>query len=344
MKKLNFAFLGLLLISSLQLFSQQENQKAPNTFPAQLTFIHPLGTHGMNAPQVTNCISLNLLAGYNGGVSGIEAGCFSNTLKNDLCGAQFAGFSNQIMGRCKGVQAAGFSNFTRGRINGAQISGFLSFALDTCQGVQVSGFSNLAIKRVEGAQISGFFNFAHQLKGVQIGVVNYCDTVERGIPIGFISIVKHGYQALEFSTDETLNMQASYKTGVKRFYNIFSLGARPNNSNTLLAFGYGIGTNVNLIKRCDLQFELASYHINRGDYWVESLSMLNKLRTNLSIKIGNHLSVFGGVSFNVYLNDKREEEDNRTSESIVNTPNKTYTSGNQIVKLYSGFTAGIRFE
>ncbi len=58
--------------------------------PFQITFITPMGTNGTLSPKVTSNLSLNVVAGYNGGVEGVEVGGFANVLEYDMKGGQFA--------------------------------------------------------------------------------------------------------------------------------------------------------------------------------------------------------------------------------------------------------------
>ncbi len=47
--------------------------------PFQISFVTPMGTNGLESGKVTNRISVNLLAGYAGGLEGIEVGGFFNS-------------------------------------------------------------------------------------------------------------------------------------------------------------------------------------------------------------------------------------------------------------------------
>ena len=58
----------------------------------------------------------------------------------------------------KGVQASGIGNFPRKKVSGVQLAG-------------VANFSN---KETDGVQIAGIINYSKKLKGVQIGLDQYC--------------------------------------------------------------------------------------------------------------------------------------------------------------------------
>ncbi|MBI9069860.1 MAG: hypothetical protein JEZ09_21385 [Salinivirgaceae bacterium] len=73
---------------------------------------------------------------------------------------------------------------------------------------------------MEGFQASVFLNVTNKLKGVQLGVFNYVDSLESGLAIGFLSVVRNGYRAVEVSTNESFYANATFKTGTRQFYNI----------------------------------------------------------------------------------------------------------------------------
>ncbi len=153
----------------------------------QFTFITPLGTNGVEAANKTNTFSINLLAGYNGGLKGVELGGFVNILKGSMDGVQLAGYSNVNLSTGKGFQGAGFLNYNHREFNGAQISGCTNIALATSSGFQGSGFANVVKGSFEGAQISGFANVVtDSIVGFQgAGVVNYAKRNTRGQLAGF---------------------------------------------------------------------------------------------------------------------------------------------------------------
>jgi len=83
----------------------------------------------------------------------------------------------------------------------------------TVTGGQFSGFMNVS-DQASDVQAAGFMNIADKMKGLQLGFINICDTLESGVPIGFISVVKNGYQDFELSASETWNLQVAYGVGI----------------------------------------------------------------------------------------------------------------------------------
>jgi hypothetical protein len=410
------------LFSQISANAQVSETPTLKTRPFQFTFFSPVGTNGMETANYNNNFSINLFAGYNGAVSGIELGGFANTLKHDMNGLQMAGFSNVVMGKSVGVQLSGFSNINRQSLKGGQMAGFSNIIYDSATAIQVSGFSNMAKgelagtqcsgfsnvamnnavatqlsgfsnivkgntkgsqiagfsnvssgsldgfqlagfaniawketkgaqiagfanytnKEISGAQISGFLNIAHKLKGLQFGVFNYCDSVEKGLPIGFLSIVKKGLHSVQFSTDETFYLNASYITGVKHFYNIFTLGAKQKGNRIFWGFGYGVGSSFSLSQVTDINVELVSYQVNHDEWYTESLNTLSRLKFVLSFKVSEKLRIYGGPSYNVLVTDRKSAEGKYTDNGLVPWQTYSKTNKNVLIKMYPGITLGIR--
>jgi len=391
MKSLSIVMTIVLLFSfGLRTLAQEEVQET-KTRPFQMTFVTPLGTNGLDAWNVTNKFSINLYAGYNGGLDGVELSGFGGMLKNDMIGTQISGFGNIVMGTGKGFQAAGFFNYTHQYFSGAQTAGFSNVVIDSAKawqfsgfgnvttgkldggqiagfanyskgntvgqasgfanvnngslkGFQVAGFSNVNTDSLKGVQIAGFANYTKKLHGVQIAPFNYVDSLESGIPIGILSFVKNGYRAYEIGTSETLYGIASFKTGTKQFYNILSVGASYKNDKVLWGWGYGIGTMMPIKEDWNLAIELLSYHINEDEWFTKALNLNNKLQITASKKVSENIEVFGGASWNVNVSELEDYDGNAFNSSI--TPydvfDKTYNNETN-VKMYPGFTAGIRF-
>ena len=391
MKTISIMMVAVLLFTTNLKSKAQEEGKELKTRPFQITFVTPLGTNGLDAWNITNNVSINLYAGYNGGLNGVELSGFGSMLKYNMDGVQISGFGNIILGEGKGFQGAGFFNYTKNQFNGVQASGFANVitadskvwqlgsfanvttgAVDGAQvagfanysqgntigqasgfanvntgdlkGFQIAGFSNVNFGKVQGVQIAGFANYTKVLNGVQIAPFNYVDSLEKGIPIGFFTIVKNGYRAIEISGNETLYGIASFKTGTKRFYNIISVGASYKNDMVLWGFGYGIGTLMQLKKDWDIAVELLSYQINEDEWFTEALNLNNKLLITTSKKVSENLNVFGGISWNVNVSETIDHDGNAFNSNITpwNVFDETYGNDTNI-KMYPGFTLGVRF-
>jgi len=152
---------------------------------AQVSFLPYFGTnHRLNVNgSVVNRFSLNVLAGYSGGVEGLEVGGLLNLVRGPVTGVQVAGFGNLVRGRVRGVQVAGFFNQNFSETHGPQIAGFLNSNWEDAQGVHVAGFVNFTRKNLRAVQVAGFANaVTGSMRGAQVaGFTNF----NRGSNEGF---------------------------------------------------------------------------------------------------------------------------------------------------------------
>lgn len=313
--------------------------------PFHISFITPLGTNGLQSWNTVNRISFNLFAGYSAGLNGIEVAGFANALKGDMNGIQLAGFCNNTFGEANGVEIAGYWNYNQHNVKGLQLAGFANVALDTVDGVQIagytnvtvgdakgvqaSGFSNVTTGTQTGVQASGFFNYAHRLKGVQVSVVNVADTVEKGIPIGFLSFVKHGYKVIQLGGNETLYGEVSFKTGVRQFYNILSIGATSIHGDLKWGFGYGLGTLIPMGRHFDIGIEAVSYQIMENEWYSPHMNLLNRANLSFCWNLTRNIGIYVGASWNVLV----------AGNEIDTEYQHHYRSD---VSMYPGFNAGLR--
>lgn len=233
--------LAVAFLSSTYAMSQTDTtvivHKYPNIFqvndssetsPVQISFIYPLSTNGIEAPQISNNFSFNILYGVNGGVNGCEIGGLVNVNTSDVNGLQVgglgnittgastgtvigglanivkdstqgifvAGISNIVGDSSSGFEIAGISNSVNGSFDGGQVAGISNFTYGGVNGFQFAGIANLANGNVNGAQLSGIVNVVNgNLNGTQIGLINYADTV-KGTQIGLINLAKSGDDAV----------------------------------------------------------------------------------------------------------------------------------------------------
>ncbi len=258
-----------------------------------------------------------------GNVFGIQAAGFFNVNGGSTVAAQWAGYVNLNFNDFSGVQSSGFTNINLKSVHGASIAGFANITNGESRGVQIAGFSNIQrgsykgsqiagatniAGDIDGSQISSLFNRGKKVRGTQIGLFNYADSLG-GVPIGLVSFVKEGYHKIEVSADEVFYANAAFRTGVRQFYNILFAGMQVdvtgdtkniNNNEEVWTFGYGLGTAPKLNRWLDLNIDLTSQHVNKGDF-TEELSSLNKLYVGLDFHVAKKFSIAGGLTLNSYF-------------------------------------------
>jgi hypothetical protein len=288
------------------------------------------------------------------------AGLFNFTYR-DSRGIHLAGLGNGTIGKQEGPHVAGLFNFatgdaypaqvssllnfTAGKMKGAQVSGLLNFAAKEVSGAQVAGLINVAPRRIKGAQVSGFLNYATKVHGTQVGVINVTDSI-RGVPVGVMSFVLKGYHKIEISADEIFYTNLAFRTGVRQFYNIFTVGAKPDtfeDDETFWSFGYGIGTAPKLSRTLSLNVDVTANQVVKGES-IDAINMINKVYLGLELQMFKNVGITFGVTLNGYITDTTYDKypplfTDYTPHFISD---KTY-SNDMNMKMWWGGKLGLRF-
>lgn len=293
-------------------------------------------------------------------VSGFQSAGLANVTFADSRGGGLAGLANVATGSQRGLyaaglaniavdssgpaQVAGFFNLAHGGFSGAQISGGINLITKGGRGTQIAGILNLSESSYQGVQLSGLFNVAKDIRGAQIGFMNFSKNMQ-GVPFGFLSFVANGYHKLEISADEIFYNNIAFRTGVRQFYNILTVGAKPHSyedDQTLWTFGYGIGTAPRISKKLSLNFDVTSNQIVHGK--IEKTNLINKLYTGVDIHITPNFSITAGATLNAHITDTDYTGYPETFTDY--TPHifeeRTF-GGHYNMKMWWGGKVGIRF-
>lgn len=355
-----------------QTFIDEKEEESIKERTFQLSLVPGFGTSQGAEQGYVNAFSLNLIAGYEYGLRGVELGGFYNINKSHVRGAQFAGFGNTVRGNMQGAQFGGFVNTVRGQAKGFQGAGYLNVASQHVQGVQLAGYMNLAdsvkgvqaaglinvnkrnldgiqlaglvniAKDVEGVQASGLVNKAKHLKGTQIGVINIADTVSNGVTVGLINIVKKGKHQIAVEHNEVMDVNLAFRSGTDRLYSVLFAGIQ-GKSDFLWSYGAGFGTEFKLKDQWSSSVEITAQSVNPKEDHHEELNLLNRLSWNFNYQLADHLSLSAGPVLNVYVTDVYDEESGRYGDDIdMGTFYNEIFSGTN-VKMWVGYNASIRF-
>ena len=298
--------------------------------------------------------------------TGLQASGFG-TVNYEFSGVQASGFANINYRAKNSVEASGFANINYEVVNVIQAAGFANIAVkgksktqaagfanisDDIKGIQAAGFANVA-NNVNGVQAAGFINVARNVKGLQLaGFINVCDSID-GIPISFISIVRrNGYRNFEFSTSEWAPMQISYRMGVPKLYNIYSLSKLPKQWNSY-ALGFGFGHTTKLADNTVLNLELTNHqtiNFNNNRYYSHGYNHNSLLQFKPVFKqcIGNGVCLnFGptlnySYSFNHYNGVNPSTGSIQPFWKIQSSPSEDNYQSRSTV--WIGFTGGISID
>jgi hypothetical protein len=308
-----------------------------------------------NGIQMAGLINANFAAKKTAGVAGLVNFNYGNTSGVGLAGlvnfalkeqrgVYLSGIGNFARREAGPVHAAGIFNFAGTSLNGLQLAGIGNITIDSLKGLQFSGVLNVAPSYIQGAQVSGVLNVAKEVDGVQLGLINYTSRI-KGVPIGLISIVGKGYHKIEISADELFYTNLAFRTGVREFYNILTVGAMPQTFDqdlTLWSFGYGIGTAPRISDKVFLNFDLTSSQIVMGQ--IEEINLLNKFYVGVDLQVAKSLSITAGITMNGHLTDVTYDKypDIFTDYKPEIIYERDY-SNNLNLKCWFGGKVGIRF-
>lgn len=312
---------------------------------AQISGFNNVTTQNVDGIQATGFVNITLkdvnkaqlsgFANYGNNIGGLQATGFANIATGNVDKAQLAGFVN-VCDSVTGAQVAGFVNVAAKHVKAVQLAGFANYA-NSVTGVQLAGFSNICSHENLGTQISGFFNYTNTLSGLQLAFINISDTVESGVPIGFFSYVQKGYHVFELSSDEIFYTNLAFKTGVRKFYNIFKFGFGNQNKANLT---YGLGFTPTLKNNHSLSFDFTLSSVNDLNNNFELLGAILKFNPAYSYSFHKHFTVFAGPSISAYA----AQITNENGEFIDISFNPFYdeTFDNTRLQMWAGFTFGVR--
>ena len=291
--------------------------------------------------------------------TGVQIAGITNVIKGPSKGAHFAGITNFVSNESWAFQAGGIANITPGgnhgfqlagitNVNGkdgegSQIAGLINVNYGKTSKFQLAGLINVSTNGTHGIQIAGIANYTKRLHGFQLGLINVADTLEKGVPLGLISIVKHGYYAFEIEANDAFWVNATYKMGVPKLYNIFTVGFKKQDNNEMWGVGLGLGSLVPIGKNWGLNFDLTATHINENEWCTEELNLLNRLKINAWYDLGK-IKLYGGPSLNVHVSNLKNEE-GQPGGNLIDPDMSFYheTHGETRTVVYPGFNLGIRF-
>jgi len=271
-------------------------------------------------------------------VDGVQISGFTNVAFGDVKVAQVTGFVNVGLKDVKLAQTAGFANVAVGDVRAAQLSGFANYCKNV-RGVQASGFTNIASGESKGIQVSGFLNYATNLSGLQVAPFNICDTVSSGMPIGVLSFVRKGYHTLEFTTDELFRANISFKTGVRRFYNILTAGLNED----WVHAGYGLGTQLGFSERWKMSLDISSSLVLNQQFPLERYYLHIKFSPKIDFRLFKFLTLTAGPSLNMFGDIDVTSSEYYSPSLLFSYPVGGYQKENSEILTWIGGSVGIRF-
>lgn len=310
------------------------------------------GTTNINRGYMYGVQGSGTLNVVTGNFEGIQVSGGGNVVLKHLTGAQVAGWGNYTQ-TTNGFQVAGALNLNKKELTGFQIAGGMNLS-ENSSGVQFAGLGNVVFDTSSGAQVAGLFNVANvmigvqvalynnasQVNGVQLGLVNICDSFSSGFTGGLLSVVRNGVHQLEIGSTENAFLTAAFRTGIPRFYNILLVGRGVRTESFIWTVGYGVGTRFNLSKngRFRLTVDYTIQHVN-NDVWTKYNSDWHRLQPQFEWAPARKFSMAVGPTINWYYS---KADRNWFSPYIGSTFLDTTRNGNRH-QLWVGASLAVRF-
>lgn len=304
-KLIAFTILCIILCFPSWARGQDDNLYNLKYRPFRTTIIPGIGTNGMDANEYYSRYSLNILAGFNGGLDrGIELGGLVNVNGYFARGFQLAGAANVSGRETFGIQLAGLLNYSGRSMQGIQFSGVSNISRGNMQGIQLSGLANITSGSSVGIEIAGLGNFSeNDMRGLLFsGVLNIAGENMQGLSFsGIGNIAQNEMQGISSSGVFNIadQLQGIMLSGVNVARNMEGMQI-----GTLNIAENGMGLQLGLVNVAK-EFEgvplgLFSYYGDgrrNVDVWTSDGGF-----TNMGLKLGTH-QVYNtlSVGFNPFL-------------------------------------------
>ena len=302
-------------------------------------------------------------------VRGFQAAGGGNFAGRDLQGLQITSVLN-FVGRnvlSQGLQIAAGVNIA-GNLEGTQISAATNIALGWDQEANTRGTgTQISVVNIAHGDIDtqiGLLNIAGHVRTSQVGLLNVSGRMS-GIPIGLISFVKDNPLHLQLWASDTEAANLGIRIGSRHVYSLLMVGSYPHGDLGRWSSGFGIGGHIPLKKQLFLNVDFITRGVtytdesgevdapmSRRSDWLrvtytddsgedtwryDEDAVLNKLRLGFGWERHKWFSVFGGVSLNFLVSDRRDTSDFGYGFDHV------YRSDDMTIRVWPGFFAGVQF-
>jgi hypothetical protein len=309
-----------------------------------------LGLFGVTAVRYLKGVQLGLFFTDSAELLGLQLSGVANVARSFQTGLQATLGVNYAGVATHGVQASGLVNYGE-QLYGAQLGLGVNFAEQRGYGLQLAslnlaasmigaqlGFVNLAY-HVDGLQAGGLNVTTGRVHGVQAGLLNYAD--EADVSIGLIGITRKGGTHLQLSFDEMFAPEILLRLDANYNYSFVSVAIAPYDGQTRgYAIGAGLGVKAPLfVPKLWLDVDYGFHMLQSFDGYQRRVpNSLHRLRALVRYELYPHLSVFAGLSFNVYAELSPER---RFRPAVLVQPHRA-TPGSAEVVYWPGFTVGVR--
>lgn len=311
-----------------------------------------LGLFGVSAVRYAKGVQLGLLFADTAESLGLQLSGVANVARSFETGAQVTLGANHAGVAAHGLQASGLVNHAK-NLYGAQLAFGVNVVPERGYGLQLAGL-NLT-SSFAGAQL-GFVNLARNVEGLQVGALNITTGRVRGVQVGLISyaeeadvslallgITKKGGTHVSVAVDEMFAPEVELRLDANYNYSFVSIATAPyERSARGYAVGAGLGGKVPLFVRgLWLDLDVGFFMLQAFDSFARGVpNSLYRVRAMARYELYPHLSVFAGVTFNVFVELRPED---RFRPAVLVDPHRVTHRDEETQLLYwPGFTVGVR--
>ena len=320
------------------------------------------GTCGLQLSGVINIdagstegLQLGEINWTGGRLDGVQLGLVSIT-KDDIVGAQL-GLVNLGAGELSGAQL-GLVNLAVTGVYGAQL-GLVNVDAERVEGAQL-GLVNTARVQLHGAQL-GLVNLSADVQGAQLGLVNVSSGTVNGAtigllnvaqdaaaPIGLINVLWRGTTNLDIWGSDAGFGLIAIRHGGRYIHNFYGVGGSSRDDRFVFASALGLGVTLYRGQPIFVDLDLIGYSMitrvkTRSDSSDDRFryGTIAQLRLPVGWQITPGFAVFLSPALNVSIVDR---EDNPLEDpSLLGSQRLTNGDAKVAVRIWPGFTAGLRF-
>lgn len=242
------------------------------------------------------------------GSKGVVISGLTNIGGDNNSGVMLSGFMNVTGNMASGLQLSGAANITGQAFNGVMTSGLLNVVGEHMNGLQMAGLANITGNKLNGVQV-GAFNYATNVRGLQIGLVNYYQKEMKGFQLGLVNANPDTrVQMMMYGGNATpANIGVRFKNNL--FYTIVGVGSFYQNLNDKFSISasYRAGMSFSIYKGLSISGDLGYQHIeacsNKDEVIPRRLYAL-QARANVEYQLTKKFGIFatGGYGLTRFYN------------------------------------------
>ncbi|MEM6995141.1 MAG: hypothetical protein AAF721_31805, partial [Myxococcota bacterium] len=294
-------------------------------FGAALLWSHSARTHGFATAIAVDVTDEE--------VRGAQWTVGASISRGNVVGSQMSAGINWASGDVRGAQMATGFNGTPS-LHGVQMSSGVNWAREG-RGAQV-GIINTGGGALHGAQV-GLVNIGGDVRGLQLGLFNYARSANASI--GLLSVTKEGGVHPEVWTSDTAAFNVGIRFPARYTYSFLAAALHPGGRGKGYQFGFGLGGHIPVKGPAAIDIDVAGYSVAGDLRFREPLSTLSKLRVMFSWQFFPRLTLWGGPTFNVHIDDARDATERPGLPWVAAVRGNKTTR----VRLWPGLVAGLRF-